>query len=127
GVVGATVRRYETEGMMPSAAAFAAMARLGAATVPVPVPPPGVWLKPVPVSPDPSRWPAGSFGEYAEQWLSIHLPRLRPHSRVAYTSQLRRHVLPVLGGRPLDEITRGEVRAMLRGVLASRRARRGAR
>src|SRR5947199_10502747 len=61
GVVGATVRRYETEGMMPSAVVFAAMARLGPATVPVPIPPDGVALKPVPVSPDPSRWPPGSF------------------------------------------------------------------
>src|SRR5436309_15472780 len=61
GVVGSTVRRYETEGMIPSAAVFAAMARLGPATVPVPLPPPGASLKPVPVSPDPSRWPPGSF------------------------------------------------------------------
>src|SRR5207253_11438340 len=103
--------------MIPSAAVFAATARLGPATVPVPVPPPGASLKPVPVSPDPSRWPPGSFGEYAEEWLSIHLPRLRPHSRVSYACQLRRHVLPVLGPKPLDAVTRGDVRAMLRGVL----------
>ena len=106
-----TIGRWEAGLVCPRKRSFAAMAQLGPIVVPPEAPDREPALERQP-------FPPGSFGEYAEEWLAIHLPRLRPSSRLTYASQLRRHVLPVLGSKPLAAITRADVRALLRGCLA---------
>jgi integrase len=49
------------------------------------------------------------FGEYATSWLD-HRPNLRPRTIELYRSQLRRHLLPAFGERPLCALTPTEIR-----------------
>jgi hypothetical protein len=55
-----------------------------------------------------------TFGEYAEQWARIQ--QHRPSTVDSVERHLRRHVLPVLGGRPLGAVRASEVQAFMRGL-----------
>lgn len=60
------------------------------------------------------RPPAPTFKEYAETWLHGYIKRLRRQSTYeCYRSVLRLHVYPTLGNRPIDKITRSEIRELL--------------
>ncbi len=60
------------------------------------------------------RPPAPTFKEYAEKWLQGYIKRLRRQSTYeCYRSVLRLHVYPTLGNRPIDKITRSEIRELL--------------
>jgi hypothetical protein len=49
--------------------------------------------------------------QFAETWMAGHVEKnLRPSTYDGYAHQLRRHILPALGHRPLAEITRIEVK-----------------
>lgn len=55
-----------------------------------------------------------TFKEYAETWADTYVKSLRrstTHSR--YKDLLKKHVYPVLGKKPIDEIKRGEVRDLI--------------
>jgi integrase len=55
-----------------------------------------------------------TFGEYAEQWARIQ--QHRPSTVDSVERHLRRHVLPVLGGRPLGAVRASEVQAFVKGL-----------
>jgi len=51
------------------------------------------------------------FGEYSTLWLEEYIKGMRRASTYErYGEMLRNHVLPVLADKPLDKITRGDVR-----------------
>ena len=51
---------------------------------------------------------AHTLGTYAEQWLAAR--EVRETTRAVYGRMMRRHILPALGGLPLEGITGGVVR-----------------
>lgn len=63
------------------------------------------------IAPDEGRV---TFGEYAEQWARIQ--QHRPSTVDSVDRHLRRHVLPVLGGRPLGAVRASEVQAFVKGL-----------
>lgn len=63
------------------------------------------------IAPDEGRV---TFGEYAEQWASIQ--QHRPSTVDSVERHLRRHVLPVLGARPLGAVRASEVQAFVKGL-----------
>ncbi len=63
------------------------------------------------IAPDEGRL---SFGEYAEQWARIQ--QHRPATVDNVERHLRRHVLPVLGDRPLGAVRASEVQAFVKGL-----------
>ncbi len=66
------------------------------------------------ISPDDGRI---TFGEYAQQWAAIQ--QHRPSTTDQVDRHLRRHVLPVLGARPLASIRTSEVQAFVKGMSAT--------
>jgi integrase len=57
---------------------------------------------------------APMFREYAELWLHGYIKGLRRQSTFErYQDVLRRYIFPVLGNRPIDKISRGEIRELL--------------
>ncbi len=70
----------------------------------------GLWISPT----------AGqiTLHEYATTWLDQR-PNLRPRTREGYESQLRRHILPVLGATELAKITPRQVRAWNAAMVKS--------
>jgi len=63
------------------------------------------------IAPDEGRV---TFGEYAEQWARIQ--QHRPSTTDSVERHLRRHVLPVLGDRPLGAVRASEVQAFVKGL-----------
>lgn len=63
------------------------------------------------IAPDEGRV---TFREYAEQWASIQ--QHRPSTVDSVERHLRRHVLPVLGDRPLGAVRASEVQAFVKGL-----------
>jgi integrase len=54
------------------------------------------------------------FKDYSELWLNGYIKSLRRQSTFErYQDVLKRHINPTLGNRPIDEITRGEIRDLL--------------
>jgi len=54
-----------------------------------------------------------TFAEYSSVWLNDYIGALRaPTTRERYECVLK-HVLPFLGGKPINEISRGDVRSMI--------------
>jgi integrase len=54
------------------------------------------------------------FRDYAELWLNGYIKSLRRQSTFErYQDVLKRHINPTLGNRPIDQITRGEIRDLL--------------
>jgi integrase len=54
--------------------------------------------------------------EYAEAWLARMRPSWRAATAAAVSTSFDKHVLPVLGPRPLTRITRGDVEALCRSL-----------
>ena len=63
-----------------------------------------------------------TFAAYAARWLSLVKPRVEEETWQNYERSFRLRWLPRLGARPVAEITRVEIRAHLRELLASGRA-----
>ena len=63
------------------------------------------------IAPDDGRV---TFGEFAEQWARIQ--QHRPSTADQVDRHLRRHVLPVLGHRPLASVRPSEVQAFVKGL-----------
>jgi integrase len=54
------------------------------------------------------------FRDYSDFWLNGYIKSLRRQSTFErYQDVLKRHINPTLGNRPIDEITRGEIRDLL--------------
>jgi integrase len=51
-----------------------------------------------------------SFKSVAEEFLQKHVAKCKPSTRRNFGQVFRDHVLPVLGSKPMKEITRGDVR-----------------
>jgi len=51
-----------------------------------------------------------TFGDYAALWLSFIEANRRASTYDRYSKTLDKHILPVFRNRPLDQITRGEIR-----------------
>ena len=68
------------------------------------------------------RAEAGAFRSVAEAWLADTGKRggARLRSKKAIESQLERDVYPKLGARPITEISRGDVRDLVRAIAAKR-------
>jgi Phage integrase, N-terminal SAM-like domain len=82
------------------------------------------WLADVEVSLARGTWvdpEAGrvSFADFAFAWLE-HRPGLKPRTADLYRSELRCHIVPVLGGRALTEITPARNPCMIDGGGAER-------
>ncbi len=63
-----------------------------------------------------------SFAEVAERWQELRIGRLKSESRQGSVSQSQRYlnseILPVIGGKPITEVTRAEVLKILRKIEA---------
>ncbi len=55
-----------------------------------------------------------TFGDYAEAWRAMQVHR--PGTVVQVEGNLRRHVLPVLGARPLASVRPSEIQALVKGL-----------
>jgi integrase len=54
------------------------------------------------------------FKDYSDLWLNGYIKSLRRQSTFErYQDVLKRHINPTLGNRPIDEITKGEIRDLL--------------
>ena len=51
--------------------------------------------------------------DYAQQWIELRARKLKRSTMVKYVKDLEKYILPVLGGRKLDEIRPSDIRAML--------------
>ena len=54
-----------------------------------------------------------TFGEYSKKWLAFINVNRRESTYERYSQVLRDHVLPALRKKPLDSISRGEIRDLL--------------
>lgn len=61
------------------------------------------------------RYPGGktTFAEVGARWLELSRAKCKPGSIEHYESNLRNHILPAFGDRPISEIKRGEIRDFL--------------
>ncbi|MEW5908553.1 MAG: site-specific integrase [Thermodesulfobacteriota bacterium] len=57
--------------------------------------------------------PLPLFKDYAQQWLHGYVKPLRKPSTFERYEQAMKHILPIIGNKPLDQITRGDVRDVL--------------
>lgn len=57
------------------------------------------------------------LADYAKTWLLIRSAKLAPRTIELYQSQLRRHLLPAFGTRPLSSITVEDVRSWHAGLV----------
>jgi integrase len=64
-------------------------------------------------STDSTSAPAPTFGQYAASWLEGLEGLVRPSTVDAYAGRLQRHVLPLFGERPLDQIDVDEILALI--------------
>ncbi len=55
-----------------------------------------------------------TFEEYAEAWRSVQAHR--PSTAASVATNLRRHVYPVLGNRPMGAVQRSEIQALVKGI-----------
>ena len=60
---------------------------------------------------------ASTFGAIFEQWYARKAPGFSESTRAAVTNRMARHVLPVIGGRPIGEITAAELLRLLEGIV----------
>lgn len=65
------------------------------------------------------RQAAVTFGELFEQWYARKSATLSESTRDAVVSRMTRHVLPVLGNRPIECITPAELLRLLEAILAA--------
>jgi integrase len=65
---------------------------------------------------DERRLAAGTFAAVAERFVKQHLPRLR--SARAGEALIRRELIPTLGSKPIGEIRRRDVIALLEAIVA---------
>jgi hypothetical protein len=63
------------------------------------------------------------FGTYADEWLELQRPRLRPASRTNYELMIRRHLNPAFGEKRLGAIARHDVETYLVIAAATMTAR----
>jgi len=56
------------------------------------------------------------FSVYAEQWLKNHGPDIQPSTKRSYEQLLRLHVTPRFGDRPLNKITRDDVKEFVSAI-----------
>ena len=56
-----------------------------------------------------ARIRAGTVAELAEEFLRIHGTSIKPTTRAVYSFVLNKQILPVLGKRPLAEVTRSDI------------------
>jgi integrase len=59
------------------------------------------------------------FSVYAEQWLRNHSHNIQPSTKRSYEQLLRLHVTPHFGNKPLDTITRDEVKDFVSTISES--------
>jgi integrase len=60
-----------------------------------------------------------TFAAYAQQWVDTHVTQACKFSTARiYALNLRRHVLPVLGARPVGQVTRADCRALIAACRA---------
>ncbi len=58
--------------------------------------------------------PVPTFKEYADSWIATSVPATcKPSTEREYQDILKNHVLPVFGGLPLTDITRGKIKNFL--------------
>ena len=57
--------------------------------------------------------PGDPYRTYARQWIELRARKLKRSTMVKYVKDLEKYILPVLGGRKLDEIRPSDIRAML--------------
>lgn len=67
-----------------------------------------------------------AFRFYADEWLDTQCAQLKESSRIKYRNSINKHLLPVFGDRPPEEIRRDDLfafsRALLAGGLSTRSA-----
>src|SRR2546426_4840463 len=56
---------------------------------------------------------------YADRWLALIAPTLKPSTVVSYSQRLRVHVLPGFGSVKVRQIQRGRIKSFLSEKLAS--------
>jgi integrase len=59
-----------------------------------------------------------TFGAVADAFVRRYLPEMKPSSARSYGAYLRRELIPALGGRPIAEIRRREIIALIEDVTA---------
>src|SRR3954451_10357294 len=57
-----------------------------------------------------------TVADYAEGWLSRMAPTWRASTALSVANRLNRHVLPVVGRRPLASVRRSDVEALCAGL-----------
>jgi integrase len=60
-----------------------------------------------------------TFSEAAERWLALKLPQLTPANAETVGQSIRTHVLPVIGGKSLRDLTRADLVGVVRGIAAA--------
>jgi len=74
------------------------------------------------LDPIPRTWREHStvmLAEYAERWLETLGGQLRERTLAGYRSQLRLHVLPVLGKRPIADLNEDDILALIAELQAA--------
>jgi integrase len=61
------------------------------------------------------------LGEFLEEWIGVAKMRLRHSTYSGYRTQIRRHIVPSLGNRRLDELTPQDLNALYARLLADGR------
>ncbi|MFH1102451.1 MAG: site-specific integrase [Pseudomonadota bacterium] len=56
------------------------------------------------------------FKDYAQQWLEGYVRPLRKPSTCERYEQAMKHILPLIGNKPMDQITKGDVRDVLLSI-----------
>lgn len=65
-----------------------------------------------------------TFGEYSDKWLQGYIKAMRRISTYErYEELLRNHILPVFADKPMDKITRGDIRDFIVSKTAENYAR----
>ncbi|MDO4613087.1 MAG: site-specific integrase [Actinomycetaceae bacterium] len=81
----------------------------------------GEWTPPAQREAVPERAPLPTLGEWVLVWLEkLATEGASPNSIRSYTSHMRRHIVPVLGGLRVDEVTRDHVQAWWDGMDPAR-------
>jgi integrase len=64
---------------------------------------------------------------WAEKWLAIKLPTVRPKTWAGYQSAVRQHIVPTIGHKRLDTLTPADIRAVSTAVRKAGRSSSTAR
>ncbi len=68
-----------------------------------------------------------TLASYAERWLGLIAPSVKPRTLHSYCGTLRLHILPAFGTTKVRELHKGRIKALLAEKLASGLARNSAR